>query len=84
MVLTAHASWEIISCIVFGLLFPRRRNGCGSLFLHLIFFPSPGVPKEKGLFGITLCVVYGLSVSFPEKEIVVDTDLEIRIKLSAS
>lgn len=42
------------------------------------------MPKEKGLFGITLCVVYGLSVSFPEKEIVVDTDLEIRIKLSAS
>lgn len=50
----------------------------------LIFFPSPGVPKGKGLFGITLCVIYGLSVSFPEKEIVVDTDLEIRIKLSAS
>lgn len=48
------------------------------------FFSSPGVPKGKGLFGITLCVIYGLSVSFPEKEIVVDTDLEIRIKLSAS
>lgn len=50
----------------------------------ICFFSSPGVPKGKGLFGITLCVVYGLSVSFPEKEIVVDTDLEIRIKLSAS
>lgn len=85
MVLTVHASWENISCIVFGLLF-LRRNGCGYLFLHLfgLFFSSPGVPKGKGLFGITLCVVYGLSVSFPEKEIVVDTDLEIRIKLSAS
>lgn len=53
-------------------------------FVWGFFFSSPGVPKGKGLFGITLCVIYGLSVSFPEKEIVVDTNSEIRIKLSAS
>jgi len=40
--------------------------------------------KKKGLFGMVLYIIYGLSVSFPEKEIAVDTDLEIRIKLSAS
>lgn len=53
-------------------------------FVVVAFFSFPGVPKGKGLFGIMHYIVYGLSVSFPNKEIVVDTDLEIRIKLSAS
>lgn len=54
------------------------------IFSCIWFFSSPGMPKGKGLFGITFCVIHGLSVSFPEKEIVVDTDLEIGIKLLAS
>ena len=74
---------------MFGLLFPRKKELLWIYFLGIwvfcwVFFSFPGVPKGMGLFGIVLYVIYGLSVSFPEKEIVVDTDLEIRIKLSAS
>lgn len=71
---------------MFGLLFPRKKEWLWIFFLGLVLwvFSLPGVPKGKGLFGIMLYIIYGLSVSFPEKEIVVDTDLEIRIKLSAS
>ena len=57
-----------------------------SFSLSLFFFFSLFLmcQKKKGLFGMVLYIIYGLSVSFPEKEIAVDTDLEIRIKLSAS
>lgn len=50
----------------------------------VLFFLFLVCQKERACLASCSKSFYGLSVSFPEKEIVVDTDLEIRIKLSAS
>lgn len=42
------------------------------------------VRRKELVCHLALYVIYGLSVSFPETEIVIDTELESRIKLSAS